>query len=281
LGQLPSAREKQEEALQVFTEIGDKRGMGATLSNLGSLLDDLGDLPAAVECYQRAYKIDQETGYKRGFGFVLSGWGRVLLEQDRLQESRTKLEDALRIRKEMGNPDMVGDSLLSLAELTLEEGHPVEAGKLARDAVSQLASVKSIEDEATANAVLARSMLTQQRVSEARIAADQAAALSVKTSGFQSQLDARIAGAAVQAAFGKIADADKQLEAVIVQAKRLNFPGYEFSARLELGKVQMETGHTATGKAQLVSLAKNAKARGYLLIARNAAAALNNPNPKS
>jgi hypothetical protein len=89
----------------------------------------------AVDSYSlfaRANKIDQETGYKRGFGFVLSGWGRVLLEQDRLQESRTKLEDALRIRKEIGNPDMVGDSLLSLAELTLEEGHPVEAGKLAR-----------------------------------------------------------------------------------------------------------------------------------------------------
>ena len=281
LGQLPSAREKQEEALQVFTQIGDKRGMGATLSNLGNLLDDLGDLPAAVDCYQRAYKIDQETGYKRGFGFVLSGWGRVLLEQDHLQESRTKLEDALRIRKEMGNADMVGDSLLSLAQLTLEEGDPVEAGKLARDAVSQLASVKSIEEEATANAVLARSMLTQQKLSEARIAADQAVALSVQTSGFQPHLQAMIAGAVVQAASGKPADADKQLEAVIVQAKKLNFPGYEFSARLELGKVQMETGQTATGKAQLVSLAKNAKARGYLLIARSAAAALNQPAPKT
>jgi hypothetical protein len=124
-------------------------------------------------------------------------------------------------------------------------------------------------------------MLTQRKLSEARVAADQAVALSVQTSGFQPHLQAMIAGAVVQAASGKRADADKQLEAVIVQAKKLNFPGYEFSARLELGKVQMETGQTATGKAQLVSLAKNAKARGYLLIARNAAAALNQPNPKT
>jgi DNA-binding winged helix-turn-helix (wHTH) protein/tetratricopeptide (TPR) repeat protein len=281
LGQLPGAREKQEEALQVFTAIGDKRGMAATLGNLGNLLDDLGDLAGAVHCYERAYKIDEETGYKRGFGFVLSGWGRVLLEQDRLQESRTKLEDALRIRKEIGNPDMVGDSLLLLAELTLEEDRSADAGKLARDAVSQLASVKAIEDEATANAVLARSMLTQQKLSEARIAAGQAAALSVKTSAAQPHLDAMIAGAAVQAASGKPADAEKQLEAVIVQAQKLNFPGYEFRARLELGRVQMNAGQTAVGRAQLVSLAKNARARGYFLIARNAAAALNQPNPKS
>jgi tetratricopeptide (TPR) repeat protein len=280
LGDMPGARRKQEEALQVFTEIGDKRGMGATLGNLGNLLDDLGDLAGAVQCYERAYKIDEETGYKRGFGFVLSSWGLVLLEQDRLPEARAKLEDALRIRQEMGSPDMIGNSLLTLAHLTLEEGHPAEAAKLARDAASQLASVKSVEDEASANAVLARSMITQQRLSEARIAADQAIALSDKSSGFQPHLEAVLAAALLSAASGKTADADKQLEAVILQARKLSSPGYEFSARLELGKVQMKTGQSAAGNAQLTSLQRDAKAKGYLLIARNAAAALDPTNSK-
>lgn len=279
-GDMPGARKKQEEALQVFTDIGDQRGMGATLGNLGNLLDDLGDLAGAVQCYERAYKIDEETGYKRGFGFVLSSWGVVLLEQDRLREARVKLEDALRIRQEMGSPDMIGASLLTLAQLTLEEGDPAEAAKLARNAASQLARAKSVEDEASANAVLARSMLVQERLSEARMAADRAIALSATSSGFQPHLDAALAAALLAAASGKSADADKQLEAVIFQARKLNSPGYEFSARLELGKVQMKTGQIAAGNAQLTSLQRDAKAKGYLLIARNAAAALDPTNSK-
>ena len=274
LGEMPEARKKQEEALQVFTEISDKRGMGATLGNLGNLLDDLGELPSAIQSYERAYKLDEETGYKRGFGFALSGWGRVLLEEDRLQEARTKLEEALRIRKEMGSPDMIGDSLLSMAQLTLEEGHPAEAEKLARDAAAQFASVKSIDDEATADATLARCLLGEQKLAEARLAADQAAALSAKTISLQTHFEAMMATALVQSASGKSTDANRQLEAVLVQAKKLNFASYEFGARLELGRTEMKSGKTVAAQAKLSSLEKDAQARGSRLMARKASAAI-------
>ncbi|HEY6184592.1 MAG TPA: tetratricopeptide repeat protein [Terriglobales bacterium] len=273
LGDMPGARKKQEEALQVFTEIGDKRGMGATLSNLGNLLDDLGDLPGALQCYERAYKIDQETGYKRGFGFVLSGWGRVLMEEDRLPEARSKLEEALKIRKEMGSAAFVGDSLLALAQLAFEEGRPAEAEKLAQESVSDFARVKSVEDEATANAFLARVLLTEQKLPEARTAVD--LAVAHKSTSFQSRFDSQLAGALFQSASGKSAGASKQLEVIIDEAKKLNFTGYEFDARLELGRIQTRTGQTAAGKAQLVSLGSEAKARSYFLIANKSISALN------
>jgi len=272
LGDLSAARKKQEESLQVFTEIGDKRGMGATLSNLGNLLDDLGELQAAVEGYERAYKLDEETGYKRGFGFVLSGWGRVLMEQDHLQEARVKLEEAHRIRKELGSPYMVGDSLLSLAQLTLEEGRPADAEKLARDSASQYASVKSTEDEGIANATLAQCLLAQQKLGEAREAVDKAAAIAGKTNRLQPHFEAGMAAAMVHAASGKPTDADRELEAIFVQAKKVNLPGYQFSARLERGRIEVKSGQTAVGQAHLASLQKDAKAKGYQLIARKAAA---------
>jgi tetratricopeptide (TPR) repeat protein/DNA-binding winged helix-turn-helix (wHTH) protein len=272
LGDLPAASRKQEESLQVFTEIGDKRGMGATLSNMGSLLDDMGNLPGALQCFERAYKLDQETGYKRGFGFVLAGWGGVLMEQDRLPEARSKLEDALKIRRDMGSPSTVGDSLLLLARLALEEGNPSQAERLARDALTQFATLKESDDEVSAAAVLARSLLAEQRLSEAQTVVRQS--LSRKGNSLPSLLDASLAVASVQAVQSEFAGAQNTLDSVIVQAKKRGLRDYELNARLELGKVQLQSGQAAAGRVQLTSLEKDARARSYFLIARKAGAAL-------
>jgi DNA-binding winged helix-turn-helix (wHTH) protein/TolB-like protein len=272
LGELPSARKKQEEALQVFTEIGDKRGMGATLGNLGNLHDDLGDLPHAIQCYERAYKLDEETGYKRGFGFVLSGWGRVLLEEDHLPEAHAKLEEALRIREEMGSPNGVGDSLLSLAQLRLEEEQPADAERLARDSAAQFAKVKSVDDEATANATLARALLAEQRVPEARAASDRALVLSRQTTALPPRFEAGVAVALVQAASGYPAEARRRLDAVITETGKLGFTGYEFIARRELCRIEAKAGQAVAGQEHLRSLEREASAKGYRLIARRAAA---------
>ncbi len=270
MGDLSSARKRQEESLQAFTEVSDKRGMGATLSNLGNLLDDLGDLSRAVQCYERAYKLDQETGYKRGFGFVLSGWGRVLMEQDRLPEARAKLEESLKIRKEIGSPDMIGDSLLALANLSLEESRPAQAEQLARDADAQFSTVKDIDSETSANAILARALLTEQKLSDAGAAAKHAA--SFKSKAFDQRFDSAIASAIVTSANGHVADSEKQLTAIMNEAKRLNFAGYELLARLELCRIQKKSGNSPKPEAFVLSLEKDARERGFLLIARQAMA---------
>jgi DNA-binding winged helix-turn-helix (wHTH) protein/tetratricopeptide (TPR) repeat protein len=272
LGDMTGARKKQEESMVVYQEIGDKRGIASTEGNLGNILDDLGDLQGAIHCYERAYALDQEVGYKRGFGFVLSGWGRVLLEQGQLAEARAKLEEAYKSRKEMGNPDLIGDSLMPLAQLALEEGHPADAEKQVRDAISQFAGVNDTDSVAGANALLARILITEHKLEEARGAASQAS--SHKAAGFQPHFESAVAAAVVQAASGKAADAEKQLEVEILQTRKLNYPGYNFEARLELGRIQSKAGRT-TAKSQLAVLETEAKAKGYLLIARDASSEIN------
>jgi len=279
MGNLPEAITRQEQSLQVFTAINDKRGMAATLGNLGNILDDLGDLSEAIRCYERAYQLDQETGYKRGFGFVLVGWGLVLLEQDHLDESRTKLQEALTIRKEIGNPELIADSLLSLARLNLEEHHYPDAEKLARDASSQFAGSKDPEDESIAQSTLAQALVADRNLREAQTAAERAR--SLKTTGLQAHFNAMMANATVEAALGNRREADTQLENLILEARKRNSTGYEFAARLQLEKSRLGTAQDAAARAQLSSLQSDAKAKGFLLIARNAASASNsrNPNP--
>ncbi len=269
LGDLPGARKKQEESLRVSTDISDKRGMGATLSNLGNLLDDLGDLPGAEQCYERAYKLDQETGYKRGLGFVLEGSGRVLMEEDRLPEARGKLEGALKVRREMANPEAIGDSLLTLAELALAEGHAAEAEKLARDAAAQYAAEKSPENDVRGDTILARSLLAQQKLSDAHSVAERA--LALKTGIVQLQLDALLVAAAAQSASGKTSEAVRQLNSALIEAKKRGLVGYELKARLELARIKLKTDQAA--RTDLTSLENDAKSKSYFLIARQAAAA--------
>ena len=272
LGDMSAAKKYQEDSLQVYTEIGDKRGMGATLGNLGNLLDDLGELPAAIDCYQRAYKLDQETGYKRGFGFVLSGWGRVLMEQGQLPEARKKLDESLRIRKEMANPDGIADSSLALAQLALEENRLPDAEKLARDAATQFAQEKSPQDEAIAEATLARSLLSQNKQAEARTVSDHAQGLAQKTTFLQPRFESGMARALLQAADGKPAEARKQLDTVLAQTKSHGFAGYELATRLELARLTRQTPGASPGKAELALLEKDARKRGFVLIADKAAA---------
>jgi hypothetical protein len=193
----------------------------------------------------------------------------VLLEENRLPEARTKLEDSLKIRKEIGNPEMVGDSLLALAQLTLEEGRPAEAEKLARDAAADFATVKSLEDEAVIDATLVRALLAQQKLADARVVSDHA--LSLKTNGSQPQFESILAAAGVHAASGKSAEAGKKLNEVMVKAEKLNFVGYEFSARLQLDTIQIKSGQFEAARKDIESLERDTKAKDYFLIARKAA----------
>jgi hypothetical protein len=95
---------------------------------------------------------------------------------------------------------------------------------------------------------------------------DDSVALSRKTAYLTPRLEAGIASALVRAAEGQPAEARKQLDALLAQSKKLGFVGYEFEARLELGRLARQTGQVATGQGQLASLEQDARAKGFLLI---------------
>jgi len=65
------------------------------------------------------------------------------------------------------------------------------------------------------------------------------------------------------------------LQSVLTEADKLGFVPCYFEARLALGEVEMSAGDTSAGRARLKALEKDARAKGFLLIARKAATALN------
>jgi hypothetical protein len=72
-------------------------------------------------------------------------------------------------------------------------------------------------------------------------------------------------------ASGKTPDAEKTLLHAAEEARKAGLLDQQFEIKLALGETEIKAGKRATGQARLNSLEREAKARGFLLIARKAA----------
>ena len=72
---------------------------------------------------------------------------------------------------------------------------------------------------------------------------------------------------------GKTLQANGLLRKTLKQATTANFLGLQLDARLALGEVEIKARDGTVGRLQLASLQREAEAKGFLLIARKAAAA--------
>jgi DNA-binding winged helix-turn-helix (wHTH) protein/tetratricopeptide (TPR) repeat protein len=274
LGDLVGAQKMQEQALQLFEKAGDKRAIGSTEGNLAAVLEEQGDLAGAAQHYERGLQLNREIGFREGQGYKLVGLAEVLLNQDDLKAAREKAEQALALRKELNENSLVAASLIQVARLCLEEGRSADAEKSASESVRQLQDAHAPELSASAYSVLALAQLTNAKPADAQSSARQAVSLAAKTSNRTAQFDAATAVARVDAAGGRFREARKELAPVLAQASRFGYALYLFEARLIQGEIGLKSGQSSTARAGLTALAREARAKGFLLIARKAATAL-------
>jgi serine phosphatase RsbU (regulator of sigma subunit) len=62
-------------------EIGDKRGLAASLLNIGSIYSELNDYPKALENYEKSLKMFQEIKDDRGTGICYNNFGSIYKAQ--------------------------------------------------------------------------------------------------------------------------------------------------------------------------------------------------------
>ena len=77
----------------------------------------------------------------------------------------------------------------------------------------------------------------------------------------------------IRASLGQAKAAKRGLKAILAEAEKYGFVGYQLQARLALGEIETKSGESAAGRARLEALHKDAMARNYGLVARRAAAA--------
>jgi hypothetical protein len=132
-------------------------------------------------------------------------------------------------------------------------------------------------DEAVANLLVARTLLVEDHIAEARKGVDQAMRVATETHNRELEWSAALTAARVRAASGNPAEISESiagLDRVIEDATAARFADVALEARLALGEIEMKSGNRAAGRASLESLERESTSGGFLAIARKAAAAL-------
>jgi tetratricopeptide (TPR) repeat protein len=276
-GDLAGAAKMYHQSVALSHAIGNTHGVAIALDNLGDVLVMQGNLAMAQKTYYEARALYSETGEKHGEALVAFGLGDLFEAEGNLAKARQQHTEALRLRRAMGEQAKVAESLTALAELSIEEGHPADAQDPVRDALGICQRQKLRDLELAAHVMLARALLSLGKRAEAEKEIDVATELVANSQNRDFHLDFSIVAARVRAASGRpadLAEAVKTLNAALAEATKYGFAGYQFEARLCIGELEMKSGHETAGRAHLRALARDATAKGFLLIARKAAAAL-------
>ena len=100
--QFTRAIEQFEKALEINQELGNRRGEGANLSNIGNIHYFRGDLPEAQSAYERALEINREEEHLIGQATILGNLGRIHLEQEEIDIAGECLRESQRIFRSTG-----------------------------------------------------------------------------------------------------------------------------------------------------------------------------------
>ncbi len=271
-GDLPAARDLAEEALAVFQQANNRGPLAWSHYALGKIVFAAGEMAQARRELETAQTICAEIGNRHLTGRVRNAQGELFLAAGDLAATGEALDEALTIRSELGEKGMVARTQLTRGRLLVEMQRFSEAEALLREASGELSRESRRDDEITANAVLARTLLAQNRLADAREVGNRARDQAKDSQSPAIRMSVAITDAHLQAAAGSHAQALRGLAGVLGEATELGLLGLAFEARLASGKIEIASGDTG-GRARLQALAQEAGSTGFGLIAHAATAA--------
>jgi serine/threonine protein kinase/tetratricopeptide (TPR) repeat protein len=312
-GRLAGARRNLEESLAIDRELGDRPGVAVDLESIAGLLLDLGDLPGARKTGEQALALSREVGDPTEAALVRVRLAMVSHAEGDLREAEAQYREALPVLQDKGARDSVADTAYQLGELrktaddlvaarkyhedaqairsgyrgafavaksqvalaclAIEEGRAVAAESLLGPALETFAAQKATDWEATAQAALALSRFESERLGGARQALERALALAGSSLSPQVRLAVAVIAARVEAGEGRVDKALVRLDTALAEAARLRLVGLQLELRLARGEIGIGSGRTAATR-DLLALVGDARARGFGLLARKAAATL-------
>lgn len=271
LGDLAGSKTMQEQALAAFEKSGNRRGAAVTLGNLGGLMIELGDPASARKYFEQALTRMREISFQSGEPYPAAGLGDASLSEGDVAGARKLYEAALGLAREAHRDDRAAEIQTALAVVALEEKRFAEGEAMAGSAIVTFDKENSVENGAWARAVLARNLLAQGNLPEAKAYAEKAIALSRQTPAQTQRFEAILADAQVKAKTGGTSEARKELEAMRASAHKFGYRFYEYEARLLLAEIELQSKSAVAG-SHLAGLEKDARDHGLLLIANHAQA---------
>ncbi|HZW72717.1 MAG TPA: tetratricopeptide repeat protein, partial [Caldimonas sp.] len=108
------ARALYGEALSLWRELGDRRGIAAALSNLGMVSSDQGDFAESTARHEESLAIWRELGDRRGIARTLLALGNVVYSRGDEAAAEPLYEQSLAIERELGDQRVIAIVLNNL-----------------------------------------------------------------------------------------------------------------------------------------------------------------------
>lgn len=121
-GNHESAMSSFQQSLKIHREIGDRKGEGESLSNIGQLFRERGDFDAALQHFQQSLQIQQEIGDRPGEGATLNNISPVYQQRGDYDTALRYLQHSLQIRQEIGDRMGEGVTLNNIGQIFQDRG---------------------------------------------------------------------------------------------------------------------------------------------------------------
>jgi tetratricopeptide (TPR) repeat protein len=199
----------------------------------------------------------------------------LLSAEGKLDDAAALVSTARATFEKSGGQLWLGAIDLHEAELARLRGHVAESEASARKAMVVLEGSDDAIPIRYAHELVARALLDQNRVREARAEIDRAASIAPMRKSFPYQVRFEIAQAHTEAAEGRTKAARRRLALTLADCVRRKFVEQHFEVRLAIAQVALHESSKegrVRGAAMAQSLAKDAGHRGFGLIAQQARA---------
>ena len=272
-GNLREAKKTLEEAIPGYQASEDNDGLGEVLNDLGELLWERGDLESAKTTYQQAIDTAREIDDKSVIAIALAGLGNVLVDEGDLSAARKDYEESLALRNQLSEKQTAAEMQVALGAVAIEEGHAADTETALRKSKQQFHDEREADGQLTASVVLAEALLAQGKDAQASDELKASAPLASRCQRRVPRLRFALTDARALLVSDRRQSAKAELDTVLREARARGYAGVEFEARLALGEVEKLSGQTTAARARLSFLERSARAKGFGLIARKAAAA--------
>lgn len=157
-----------ERAVALYEDLGDDRGLGSSLNNLGIHHYTRGEWDVSVEMYRRAREAAERIGDPLNAAVRANNEAEVLSDQGRLEEAEPLFRDMVRVCRGAGFP--IGEALgtSNLGRVAARAGRFEEAHGLYEDAERQFTEIGSKRYATETRARIAEVLVFEGRHGEAR-----------------------------------------------------------------------------------------------------------------
>jgi DNA-binding winged helix-turn-helix (wHTH) protein/tetratricopeptide (TPR) repeat protein len=275
-GKLRLAKDSFEASLKIDQEANPEHQCYA-LYSVASIELTMGDLKSAHEYMDRAMQTCPLQKVARYTAAALGVMGDILNAQANLPAARAKYEEQLAMFTKADAQDLLPMVKTNLALLALEQGRTTDAESSLRDLSAEFERKKDPGGQSWTLLSLSRALEKEGKLGEARTVFAQADKLNhadpdkVRDMNFVIQ-QARLLADDTSSPPNKteaIVAMKARLETVLSAAKKMENYGLECQARLALGQLALQS-NLKSPRAPLMVLAKESHDRGFELISREA-----------